>query len=51
MVLDDGTPVAIDFDMLTKKGAIQYGGRFEWSDQKVSVASKRDWDGIQETRT
>jgi serine/threonine protein kinase len=52
MVLDDGTPVVIDFDMLTKKGAIQYGGRFEWSDQEVNVASeKRDWDGMQEIRT
>ena len=52
MVLDNGTPVVIDFDILTKKGAIQYGGRFEWSDQEVSVASeKRDWDGMQEIRT
>jgi hypothetical protein len=52
MVFDDGTPVVIDFDILTKKGAIQYGGRFEWSDQEVSVASeKRDWDGMQEIRT
>jgi hypothetical protein len=43
MVLDDGTLVVIDFDMLTKKGAIQYDGRFEWSDQEVNVASeKRD---------
>jgi hypothetical protein len=34
------------------KGAMQYGGRFEWSDQEVSIASeKRDWDGMQEIRT
>jgi hypothetical protein len=52
MVLDDRTPVVIDFDMLTTKGAMQYGGRMEWSDQEVCVASeKRDWDGMQEIRT
>jgi len=52
MVLDDGTPVVIDFDTLTRKGAMQYGGRFEWSDQEASIASeKRDWDGMQEIRT
>jgi hypothetical protein len=52
MVLDDGTPVVIDFNMLTRKGAMQYGGRLEWSDQEVNVASeKRDWDGMQEIRT
>jgi serine/threonine protein kinase len=52
MVLDDGTLVVIDFNMLTRKGDMQYGGRLEWSDQEVNVASeKRDWDGMQEIRT
>jgi hypothetical protein len=43
MVLDNRTLVVIDFNTLTRKGAMQYGRRFEWLDQEVSIANeKRD---------